>query len=172
MAVDGLLDTPAALIERVAGQPDDVEGIHHRDRVGEFLGGGGLEAGEAVHRDDLDLVAPGLLAVGKPGLEGLFGAAFDHVEQSCGTGAVANRGEVDDHGDVLVAAAGVTPYVFIDADHGHAVEPGGVVDQDPLAFGQDSVVGGVPGDGESLGDPGDGEVLAHDAFQRPPQSAA
>jgi len=59
-------------------------------------------------------------------------------------------GEVDDDRDVLVAAAGVPPDVLVDADHPHPVEAGGVVDQDPPAFGQDGVVGGVPRDPESL----------------------
>jgi Transposase, Mutator family len=40
------------------------------------------------------------------------------------------------------------------------------------AFGQDRVVGGVPGDSEALGDPGDAQVLAHDPLQRPPQAPA
>ena len=57
--------------------------------------------------------------------EGLLGAAFDHVEQPRRAGAVAHRGQVDDHGDVLVAAAGVAPHVFIDADHAHTVESAG-----------------------------------------------
>jgi hypothetical protein len=34
--------------------------------------------------------------------------------------------------------------VLINADDGHAVEPAGIVDEDPSAFGQDGVVGGVP----------------------------
>ena len=51
-------------------------------------------------------------------------------------------------------------HVLVDADHLHAVEPVRVVDQDPLALGQDRVVGGVPRDPEPLGDPGDGQVLA------------
>jgi hypothetical protein len=58
--------------------------------------------------------------------------------------------------------------VLVDADHGDAVEPGRVVDQEPLAFGQDRVVRGVPRDPEPLGDPGDGQVLDHDPDQRPP----
>jgi hypothetical protein len=33
----GLLDTPPALLERVTGEAHDVEGVHHRDRVGELL---------------------------------------------------------------------------------------------------------------------------------------
>jgi hypothetical protein len=87
--VDGLLDPAPAPIERVAGQPDHVEGIHDRDRVGELPGGGGLEAAEPVHRDDLHVVAPGVGAGGEPGLEHLLGAALDHVEQPCRAGAVA-----------------------------------------------------------------------------------
>lgn len=39
------------------GQGNDVEGIHHRCRLGQLLGGRGLETGEPVHRDDLDSVA-------------------------------------------------------------------------------------------------------------------
>ncbi len=72
MTVDGLLDPASAPVERVAGQTDDVEGVHHRDRVGQLFGGGGLEPGEPVHRDDLHTVAPGLRAVGEPLLEGLL----------------------------------------------------------------------------------------------------
>jgi hypothetical protein len=75
-----LLDPAAALVEGVTGQAHDMEGIHDRDRVGQFLGGGGLEPGEPVHRDDFDTVAPHILALAQPLLEGLLGAALDHVE--------------------------------------------------------------------------------------------
>ena len=172
VAVDDLLDPAAAPVEGVAGEADDVERVHHRDSVGQLLGGGGLEPGEAVHRDDLDPVAPGRVAFGEPSLECLFGTALDHVEQPGWAGVVTDRGEVDDHGDVLVTAAGVPPDVLIDAYHGDAVEPVRVVDQGALAFGEDGVVRGVPRDPEPVGDPGDGEVLHHQGFQRPPQSAA
>jgi hypothetical protein len=137
-----------------------VEGVHDCDGVGNLLGCGGLGPGEPVHRDHVDAVAPDLVAVSEPGLERLFGAALDHVEQPSGSGAVADRGEIDDHGDVLVTAPGVAPHVLID------------LDENPLAFGQDRVVGGVPRDPEAFGDPGDGEVLDHDPFQCPPQPAA
>lgn len=40
--------------------------------------------------------------------------------------------QVDDHGDVLVAAAGVAPDVLIDTDHRDALEPVRILDQDPL----------------------------------------
>jgi hypothetical protein len=62
--------------------------------------------------------------------------------------------------------------MLVHPDRGDTVEAVLVVDQDPLAFGQDRVVGGVPGDPETFGDPGDREVLAHDRFQRPPQPTA
>ena len=172
VAVDDLLDPAAAPVEGVAGEADDVERVHHRDGVGQLLGGGGLEPGEPVHRDDLDLVPPRRVAFGQPLLERLFGTAFDHVEQPGWAGVVADRGEVDDHGDVLVAAPGVPPDVLIHPDDGDAVEAVRVVDQRALAFGEDGVVGGVPRHPEPVGDPGDGEVLHHQALQRPAQPAA
>jgi hypothetical protein len=103
-------------------------------------------------------------------LERLLGAALDHVQQACWSGAVADGREVDDHGDVLVALAGVAPHVLVDADHPDAVEPAGVVDQHPLALGEDRVVRGVLRHRETFGDAGDGEVADHDRLQRPPQS--
>jgi len=111
---------------------------------GEFLSSSSLEPGEAVHRDDLEPVAPGLRTLSEPLLERLLGAAFEHVQQPGRPCAGTDRGQVDDHGDVLVPAAGVAPDVLVDPDRGDAVEPARVVDQDPLALGQDRVVGGVP----------------------------
>ena len=64
MSAGLLLDAPSALVQGVAGQAHDLEGVHDGDGVGELLVGGGLEAGEPVHRDDLDGVAPGLRAPG------------------------------------------------------------------------------------------------------------
>ena len=75
------LDAAAALVERVASQSHDVERVHHRDRVGEFLDGSGLEPGEPVHRDNLDTIAPGLGTGGEPGLEHALGTPLDHVQQ-------------------------------------------------------------------------------------------
>lgn len=71
---------------------------------------------------------------------------------------------------VLAAAAGMAPHVLAHPDRGDTLEPTRLVDQDPLTLGQDSVVGGVPSDPETLGDPGNDQVLAHDALQGPPQS--
>jgi len=48
-----LLDAPPALVEGFTGQPNNVEGVHHRNRGGELFAGGGLVAGEPGYRDDL-----------------------------------------------------------------------------------------------------------------------
>ena len=53
------------------------------------------------------------------------------------------------------------PGVLIEPDHGHAVEPVHVVDQDPLALGQHGVVRGVPRHRQSLSDPGHGQMADH-----------
>jgi hypothetical protein len=160
----GLLDAAAALVQSIAGQAHDVERVHHRDRVGQFFAGGGLETGEPVHRNHLDAVAPGRVSFAEPGLEHLLRSAFDHIQQPRRTGAVRDWRQVDDYGDVLIAAAGVAPAVLVDADHAHAVEPVWVLDQHTPALGQHRVVRGVPRHAEALGDPSDGQVLTHDAF--------
>ena len=68
--------------------------------------------------------------------------------------------------------AGVAPHVLIDPEDAHALQAGEVVDQDPLAFGQDGVVGGVPCHGQVLSDPGHVQVLTNDRLQRPRQPTA
>src|SRR3954453_11597879 len=55
------------------------------------LAGGGLEAGEPVHRDHLQAVPPGPGAPGEPGLERLLGAALDHRQQPRRAGPVPDR---------------------------------------------------------------------------------
>ena len=109
VAVDVLLDAAPAAVQRFTGKAHDVEGIHHRDGVRQRLGGGGLEAGEPVHCHNLQTRSPGLGTVGEPLLECLLRAAFDHVQQPRRPGSRADAGQIDDHGDVLVAAAGVPP---------------------------------------------------------------
>ena len=74
-----LLDASAALIQGVASEVYDVEGIHDRPCVWEFFGGGALKPGESIHRDDLNALAPRVGLGGQPGFEDLFGAAWDHV---------------------------------------------------------------------------------------------
>lgn len=65
---DVVLD-PAAAVEGITGEPDHVERVHHGDRGGDLFGGGGLETGKPVHRDDLDVSAPTFWPFGEPGLE-------------------------------------------------------------------------------------------------------
>ena len=73
--VEFLLDTPSALIQGVAGQVYDVEGVHDRPCAGELFGGSALEPGESIHRDDLDALAPGVGLGGQPGFEDPLGSA-------------------------------------------------------------------------------------------------
>ena len=77
--VEFLLNAPTTLIQGVASEMYDVEGIHDRGRAGEFFGGGALEPGESIHRDDLNALTPGVGPGGEPGFEDLFGVARDHV---------------------------------------------------------------------------------------------
>jgi len=62
VAVDVQLNTASALVEGLATQADDVERVHHRCGSKGLLGRGGLEAGEPIHRDDIQARAPGRLA--------------------------------------------------------------------------------------------------------------
>ena len=74
-----LLNAPAALIQGVASQVHDVEGIHDRPCIGEFFSGGALKPGESIHRDDLNAFAPGVGLGGQPGFEDPLGSARDHI---------------------------------------------------------------------------------------------
>ena len=124
-----LLDASAAFIESISGQVHDVEGVHDRPCVWEFFGGGAFEAGESIHRDDLDVLAPRGRLGGQPGFEDLLGAARDHIQEPGGTAAIMDGRQVQDDGDVFVAVGGVAPHVFIHANDAHAFKPGRVVDQ-------------------------------------------
>lgn len=93
-----------------------------------------LVAGEPVHRDDLDAVAPVLLTFGQPCAECLLGAALDHVRQPGGAGGVPHSGEVDDDGGVPVLAAGAVPVGLV---------RGAVVALLPLRFPEPSAEPGV-----------------------------
>lgn len=86
-----VLDLPSAPVERLPSQTNHAEGIDHRSGVRQVLIRGGLEAGEPVHRDDLDAVAPVLLTVAQPCLKRLLGAAFGHAWQPGGVGAIPEQ---------------------------------------------------------------------------------
>ena len=127
--VEFLLDAPSALIQGIAGQVHDVEGVHDCPCAGEFFGGSALEPGESIHRDDLDALAPRIGLGGQPGFEDLLGSARDHIQESGGATAISDGRQVQDDGDEFVAVWGVAPHVFIHANDAHAFEPGRVVDQ-------------------------------------------
>ena len=120
---------PSALIQGVAGEVYDVEGVHDCPCVGELFGGSALEPGESIHRDNLNTLTPRIGLGGQPGFEDLFGAARDHVQEPGGTAAISDGRQVQDDGDEFVAVWGVAPHVFIHANDAHAFEPGRIVDQ-------------------------------------------
>ena len=102
-----LLNASAALIQGVASEVYDVEGVHDRGCAGEFFGGCALEPGESIHCDDLDTAAPGVGLGGEPGFEDLFGVARDHVQEPGGAAVISDGRHVQDDGDVFVAVGGV-----------------------------------------------------------------
>jgi hypothetical protein len=130
-----LLDALAAQVELLAGQGDDVERVHDRDRLGQLLGRGVLVAAEPVHRHDPHTVAESLVAGAQPTGQRRRGAAGDHVEQPGGPVTCDHVGEAGDHRDepVGVGAEHMRPLVLIDPDHLHPVQPGRAGGQQQLA---------------------------------------
>ena len=124
-----LLNASAALIQGVAGEVYDVEGIHDCLRSGEFFSGSALKPGESIHRYDLNALAPRVRAGGQPGFEDPLGAARDHVQESGGATAISDGRQVQDDGDVPVPIRGVAPHVFIHPNDTHAFTPCWIIDQ-------------------------------------------
>ena len=120
---------PSALIQGVAGEVYDVEGVHDRPCAGEFFSGGAFEPGESIHRDNLNALTPRIGAGGQPGFEDPLGATRDHIQEPGGTATVSYRSQVQDDGDVPVPIRGVAPHVLIHANNAHALKPGRIVDQ-------------------------------------------
>ena len=85
-----LPNAPTTLIQSVAGEVYDVEGIHDCPCVGEFFGSSTLKPGESIHRYDLDVAAPRVGLGGQPGFEDLLGATRDHVQEPAGAATVAD----------------------------------------------------------------------------------
>ena len=124
-----LPNAPTALIQGVASQVYDVEGIHDCPCVWEFFGGGALKPGESIHRDDLNILTPRVGAGGQPGFEDLLGSARDHVQEPAGAAAFSDGRQVQNDGDVFVAVGGVAPHVFIHANDTHPLETCWIIDQ-------------------------------------------
>jgi hypothetical protein len=94
-----LLDALADQVQLGPGQGDDVERVHHRNRIGDDFGGGDLVAGEPVHRDDLHRLCEVGGLSGQPRRQRGRRSSFDQVEQPGRTGLIVNRGEIDDQRD-------------------------------------------------------------------------
>ena len=127
--VEFLPGASAALVQGVAGEVYDVEGVHDCPCAGELFGGSALKPGESIHCYDLDTLTPCIGLGGQPGFEDLLGATRDHVQEPAGAATVADGRQVQDNGDVFVSVGGVAPHVFIHADDTHAVEPCWIIDQ-------------------------------------------
>lgn len=87
--VEFLPGASAALIESIPSDVYDVEGVHDRPRAEEFFSGGTLEAGESIHRDDLNALAPRVGLGREPGCEDPLGSARDHVQKPGGAATVS-----------------------------------------------------------------------------------
>ena len=167
-----LLNAAAYLVEGITGEFDDVERVHDFDSLGQFLNGGCFEAGESVHRDDVDAITPVFRSGFQPLLEHLFRSSGHHVEQACRACFLADGSKVDDDGDVLVTAPGVPPDVFVDTNDADPVEPGRVVDQQSMSLREDRGVRGVPGHGEFACDHGHSVVVDDEGTQRPVEAGS
>ena len=67
--VKSLLHTSTTLIESITGKVYNVELIHDRPHAGELFGSGARKAGETMHCDDLNALAPRAGRGGEPGCE-------------------------------------------------------------------------------------------------------
>ena len=116
---------------------------HDRPRAGDFFSGCALKAGESIHRDNLNALAPRVGLGGQPGFEDPLGSTRDHVQELGGTTTVSYGSDVQDDGDVLVPIQGVSPHVFINADDTMAFTPSWIINQLARPFGLDSSIGGA-----------------------------
>lgn len=143
VAIDFMLDTAPAPVQGITAQTHHVERVHRRDRSRDHFGGSGLEAREAVRREDLDVITSRCRSLTQPRLERSLGTPLDQVQEPRWAAAVTDRGQANEIGYVLVAARGMAPDMLVDPEDLDTVEMTLVVDQDPLVFGQDGVVGGL-----------------------------
>lgn len=149
-----------------------MERVHDFDSHEQFLNVGCFEAGQSVHRDDVDAFTPVFRSCFQPLLKFLFRPSGQHVEQACRARFLADGSEVDDDGDVLVTAPGVPPYVFVDTDDADPVEPGRFLDQQSMFLREERGVRSVPGHGEFACDHEHGVVVDDEGTQRPVEAGS
>src|SRR5690606_7739385 len=116
--------------ELVGGQVHHVERVHDRPCCRQSVGGGGVVAGEPVHRHDLDSAAEVRVLGAQPVGEHRDGSAGHHVEQAGWAGAVDDRSQIDDDGHEIGLAlpAAVFPLVFINTQIANTVEVASTVE--------------------------------------------
>ena len=111
-----LLDAAAHLIEGIASELDDVEGIQDAGGVLELVINGVLVSLEGVQCRDLDTGAELLAALGQPVLVHGAGSAWDQVQQP-GRGMVLPSRQIHDAGELTGSSSAsvlVVPHVLID----------------------------------------------------------
>ena len=99
-----LLDAAADLVDDLGAEPDHVEGVQHRDRVGQLVSDGVGVAAERVQRGLLNLPGEPVRLVVQPPLVGGAGPADDGVEQLRMQASVLVTGEIDHDGHSPVGA--------------------------------------------------------------------
>ena len=104
--------------------------------------------------------------------EDLLRPTGHHIEKACRSRSLADRGEINDDGDIFVPASGVSPHVLVDADHRHTIESIRIVDQQPVSFGQNRGIRGMPGHRELHRDHGHGVVINNECTQCPIESGS
>ena len=169
---EGLLLDPAAdVIDRSAGEFDDVERIQHAGGVPELVIDRVPVSLERVQRRDLDSLAELIAALVEPVAVGLAGSAGDEVEEP--SGGVGTAGQVDHPSELLRAASTrvtVVPDMFVHAQDLHSLEPDQVVrglDQDRSNLGPER----VPARAELPGQALDRRSLAPELADRPADRA-
>ena len=163
-----LLDAASDLIERLAGELDDVEGVEHGDGVEQLVADRVGIATERVQGGMLDGDLHVHAVFGEPVGVDLPRTALDRIQQPGLQAAVLVACQVDHHGHGLVGAGDLRgpPDVLVHADGLDALEPVGLGDPG-LRVGLDCRLAGVPRDAEMPGDRGHGGVVAPQRVDRP-----
>ena len=124
-----LLDAAAYLIESIASELDNMEGIEDAGGVLELIVDGVLVSLEGIQRRDLDTGAKLFAALFEPVLVHGARPAWDQVQQA-GCGMILPACQVHDAGELTRASSAsvlVMPHMLINPQHPHACEAGGVI---------------------------------------------
>jgi len=155
------------LVDDLATEFHHVEGVEHRDGLGELVADRVGVAVERVQRRGADPAREPRPLLDEPVAVGGPGATLDQVQQSRPGSVVFTAGVVHDAGDQPGAGrTHVAPDVLV---HAQGVDPGQPVlcGQLVLDDGGDGVPDGVPGDPEHIRQGRDGDVVGAQLSHRP-----